>query len=121
MQRIDPVVRAVLNLLKTRGGPITMLSNKSGVYDPLTQTVGVVSKSHTVQGIVDEAKVTFASQGLVKEGDKHIFMRPDENTPNPTTGDTEFKIKGETFRAYLVNEVNPSGDNVIYFEVFARR
>lgn len=121
MQKIDPIVRAVLNLLKTRGGPVSMVVNKAGVYNPETSSTDVVVKTFTPLALVQDAKVTLASQALVKEGDKQIFIRPDEGTPKPTPGETEFKIQGEYLRVYLVREVNPSGTDVIYYEVFARK
>lgn len=121
MQRIDPIVRTVANLIKHRGGQIGMVVTKAGVYDPETSSVSTQTMCYMPVGISLDAKESLATGSLIKVGDKQVFMKPDSNIPAPDQTSTELRIDGDNWKVYLVKPMNPSGSQVIYYEIYARR
>lgn len=121
MQVIDPIARAVRSLIQKRGGPVSMVVEKKGVYNVATSSVEAVRKLYTPQAIVLDAKEALSPASLIRAGDKQLFILPDDSIPRPTTVETEFKIQGEIYKVYLVRELNPNGLKAIYYEVYVRR
>lgn len=121
MQRIDPIVRTIANLIKMRGGEFVMTVVTAGVYNPATSTVETTTDEYTVKAIVFDARESTSPGGLIKTGDKQVFIKADATIPAPDTGVGQFIYEGLPYDIVHVKHLNPSGSATMMYEIFVRR
>lgn len=126
MERIDPIVRTVANLMAIRGGTGLLTVQGASVYDPETATVQI--KTVAVQArilvfdfILKSYGDRMVAGGLVETGDKQVFVKAEDGVPYPTPNKSEIVIDDITYRVAVVKSHNPSGVKPIMYELYARR
>lgn len=126
MLPIDPIVRTVVNTMRTRGGDATLvLPDGEPVYNPATSTATSPETSYTIRVLVFDyiqknMGMNTDAGGLIQSGDKQMFVQPQSTLPKMRPRVGHVLYQGMKFDIITAKEVNPSGGNVILHELFIR-
>jgi len=118
---IDPIVRTINNLMQLRGGPVDLVATTPGVYNPDTSQVDTQVVTVTVRGLVFDAKESVSPNSLIRAGDKQVFIQPQQDMPIPVPMSVELVYGGSRYSVVVVEELNPTGANVLLYELIVRR
>lgn len=110
----------------------TYRTQVDGAYDPATGTTSFTTVDTEVEAILLD--LTLSSNGLstrhgtmVVAGDKQLIVRPPEKTdPLATpivinTATDRVIVFGQDYKVVTYKEINPTGNDVILFDLYLRR
>lgn len=121
MQPIDPIVRTIANLIRMRGGSSIMTVTTTGEYNPATSTVETTVDEYEIKTLVFDAKESTIPGGLIKTGDKQVFVKADNTIPKPDQATGQIIFEGFPYKIIHVKELNTAGTGAIMYEIFVRR
>jgi len=107
------------------GGHAVLIRVSAGVYDPVLSKVAQTEILYNTTAIMldyikkDEG-VKDRENALIRSGDKQIFIRPILNGPYPEQGVDFIEMAGVRRKIVSVKELNPSGLEPIFFELYVR-
>ena len=107
------------------GGPAVFVRVNAGVYDPIlskvTQTEFLYNTTAIMMDYIKKDEgVKDRENSLIRSGDKQVFIRPILNGPYPKQGVDFIEMAGVRRKIVSVKEVNPSGLEPIFFELYVR-
>lgn len=121
---IDPLARTVLQMMSRFGGDAELIAHGESVYDPETSTVVASEERKQVRVMVFDYLPKTSGVGvgdmLIQAGDKQVFLKPSNDIPAPKARVQNLMLKGTKYNIIMVKEVNPSGTNVLLYELFVR-
>lgn len=126
MLPIDPVARTVMNLMRTRGGAATIvIPDGEPTYNPETSTVIATETYYPVRVLVFDyiqktQGATVQGSTLIQTGDKQMFVQPTDDLPEPKARTSRVVFKGVNYDVITVKALDPSGTNVLLYELFIR-
>ena len=122
----DPWLSVVSNMIGRFGGPGQLIKRPANnSYNPSTGKVVNVPISYSVKIIAFDFLQkkdgdSAMTNTLIKSGDKQIYMQFDSTVPTPVAHVDELVYAGNTFEIITVKQLNPSGSNVVYTEMYIR-
>lgn len=122
----DPIVRTVLNMMAFRGGDATVIvPSKDAEYDPATSTSKNSVVNYPVRAIVFDYLQKHDGMGggsktLVESGDRQMFLKPSPDLPKLRAKIDSVIWGDRKFTIATCKEMNPTGTNVILYELFIR-
>ena len=122
----DPFLSVVSNLIGRFGGTAQLIHRPANnVYDPTSGKVTAIPISYNVRIVAFDFLQkrdgdSTMTNTLVKAGDKQIYMQFDSTVPTPIAHVDELVYAGNTFQIITVKQLNSSGSNVVYTEMFIR-
>lgn len=127
MLSIDPLVRAVMNMMRTKGGAASLvIPDGEPAYNPDTSTVISTETYYPVRVIVfdyikkTDGTGTVYGSTLIETGDKQVFVQPTPDLPVPKARTGRVIFKGVSYNIITVKAIDPSGTNVLLYELFMR-
>lgn len=124
MSAFNPFLRVVSDMMRRFGGDGTMLKISGGVYDPITSTMSSAESEYPIRAMLFDYVPRLDGSGLeksslIRNGDKQLFIKPDEGMPAPEPHD-KITFGGITYSVIVVKALDPSGSQPIYYELFLR-
>lgn len=129
----DPFLRVVSNMVTRFGGPAVFIDNSNAItnYNPTTGKATTLPVTYNVAVLAFDFLQkkdgdSTMTNSLIRSGDKQIYMQtqPDPITnvpvPRPTAHVDQLQWNGRTYEIITVKQLNPSGGNVVYTEMFIR-
>jgi hypothetical protein len=126
MLPVDPIARTVLMMMARSGGDATLVApTGEPVYDPETSTVVSPQASYPIRVLVFDYILKTQGIGtmdstLIRSGDKQVFVKPSPDVPTPKARIDSIIFQGHKYNIVVVKELNPSGSNVVLYELYAR-
>jgi len=123
---VDPLTRAVMNIIRQFGGPAYLIVTGDSVYDPATstmvQTETQVPIKMVAQDFIQKQNGFMAHNGtLLQTGDKQFFIQSDvDNVPVPRPGIDSILFEGKKWTIKTLKDYNPSGSKSYCYECYAR-
>lgn len=123
---LDPFIRVVMNMMQRYGATGSLLVAGPGTYNPATLKTEPQIVSHPVKMITMEfiqmsSGVKNKAGSMIKEGDKQVFMQPDETIPVPRPEIDKITYKGVQHSIVSFKELNPSGNKAVLYELYVRQ
>lgn len=123
---LDPFIRVVMNMMQRYGATGSLVVTGPGAYNAATlktepQVVAHPVKMITMEFIQMSSGVKNRAGSMVKEGDKQVFIQPDETVPVPRPEIDKIIYKGIQHSIVTFKELNPSGDRAVLYELYVRQ
>lgn len=126
MLPVDPIVRTVLNLMAFRGGDATVIvPSQAAEYDYATSTMVNNVVNYPCRALVFDYLqkhdgIGGGNKSLIESGDRQMFLKPSADLPRLRAKIDSVLWGNRKFTIATVKEVNPSGTNIILYELFIR-
>ena len=127
MNNFDAFVRVVSNMMSRYGGTAVISTFVEGGYNPATSSSYDDKRvDTTVQTIVFDYVPKTSGSGttdgtLIKSGDKQIFVKSSDTMVLPSAKTDFITYKGVKYQIITVKEMNTSGNNSLFLEIFGRQ
>jgi hypothetical protein len=111
-------------MMRRFGGDGTMVTLTGGTYNSETSTMEPTVTTYDIRAMIfdyvpKQDGVGQENRTLIRNGDKQLLVKTSEEHPAPMPND-KITFGGVTYSVVVVKDLNPSGSQSIYYEVYLR-